>query len=265
MAIISTVIPGASNGTPMTDNVVVSSNVWQAAKVVGIVDRTPGIKSIFLWPSVPFSHKAGQHVDVRLTAPDGYAAIRSYSVASMPDNSRPIELVIERLPNGEVSPYFHDVAAVEDEIEIRGPLGGHFIWPEATSGAILLVGAGSGVAPLVSMVRYRQASGQKVPTALLMSARTRRDILFADELRGFESSHSGLQFAVTLTREKAWRASDFSRRIDSHMIAEVIARLEEPPRAVYICGSNDFVNTAADGVQAIGIDASAIRTERYGG
>jgi ferredoxin-NADP reductase len=237
---------------------------WQKSLIVEIVDRTPSIKSFFLRLSTPFTHQAGQHVDVRLTAPDGYIAMRSYSIASAPSSSGILELAIERLPTGEVSPFFHDVAQVGDEIELRGPLGGHFIWPGDASGPVLLIGAGSGVAPLAAMVRYRHASGQRVPTALLMSARTRRDTLFADELVAAAEATSGFSFALALTQEPATRGSDFSRRIDAAMIGDVVARMPSLPDIVFVCGSNAFVNVAVDGALTAGIDAAAIKTERYG-
>ena len=145
---------------------------WQSCAIVEIASRTPTIKSFFLRLTEPFDHKAGQHVDVRLTAPDGYTAMRSYSIASAPSDSKVIELAIERLPDGEVSPFFHDVAQVGDTIELRGPLGGHFLWPGPSNKPVLLIGAGSGVVPLMAMIRYRKASGEPVPVALLLSSRT---------------------------------------------------------------------------------------------
>jgi len=248
----------------MTDPVPASRAQWQNSTIIEVVDRTPSIKSFFLRLSVPFSHQAGQHVDVRLTAPDGYVAMRSYSIASAPGSTGILELAIERLPDGEVSPFFHDVAEVGDEIELRGPLGGHFIWPGETSGPVLLIGAGSGVAPLAAMVRHRRASGQSVLTALLMSAPTMRDTLFLDELLAAEDPPSGFSFALALTREPAVRASDFSRRIDAAMVADVAGRLSSPPGSVFVCGSNAFVNTAVDGVLSAGLTAASIKTERYG-
>jgi NAD(P)H-flavin reductase len=140
---------------------------WQIGTISEIVQRTPSIKSFFLRLAQPFTHVAGQHVDIRLTAPDGYSAMRSYSIASDPSRSDAIELVIENL-QGEVSAYFHEVAVAGDEIELRGPLGGHFLWPEPESGPILLIGAGSGVAPFMSMIRHRRSVALTVPTALLL-------------------------------------------------------------------------------------------------
>jgi ferredoxin-NADP reductase len=248
----------------MTDGTPAPPARWQKSSIIDVVDRTPSIKSFFLRLSAPFDHQAGQHVDVRLTAPDGYVAMRSYSIASAPSSTGILELAIERLSDGEVSPFFHDVAQAGDEIELRGPLGGHFIWPSDASRPILLIGAGSGVAPLAAMVRYRRASGQRVPTALLMSARTKRDTLFADELLAAEEPASGFSFALSLTRESATRGSDFSRRIDAAMVADVTARLPAPPGDVFVCGSNAFVNVAVDGALAAGLNAASIKTERYG-
>lgn len=257
-------IPGVNSGTPMTDRSTRSA-VWQTCTVTDIVDQTPTIKSFFLRASDPFAYIAGQHVDVRLTAPDGYVAMRSYSIASSPNASDCIELAIERLPDGEVSPFFHDIAAVGDEIELRGPIGGHFLWPERTTAPTLLIGAGSGLVPLMAMLRHRRERSETVPTALLLSSRTQRDVLFGDELLSLERTDPSFVLALAITRETPNRASDFSRRIDNAMVAEVIARLPSVPEQVFVCGSNPFVNIAADGALMAGLDASVIKTERYGG
>jgi glycine betaine catabolism B len=237
---------------------------WQGATIVEVIDRTPTIKSFFLRLSERFTHAAGQHVDVRLTAPNGYVAMRSYSIASAPSSTDLIELAIERLPDGEVSPFFHDIARTGDEIELRGPLGGHFIWPENTDQTVLLIGAGSGVVPLMAMIRHRSASGQAVPTALLLSSRTWRDVLYRDELLAAEESEPGFTFALALTREPPTRDSDFARRIDGVMVAEVAGRLSAPPGYVFVCGANAFCEVAADGALAAGLESTSIKTERYG-
>jgi len=258
------VIRGASSGTLMTEGGARSA-VWQTCAIAEIIQQTPNIKSYFLRLSVPFAHIAGQHVDVRLTAPGGYVAMRSYSIASSPSASNVIELAIERLPDGEVSPFFHDIAAVGDEIELRGPIGGHFLWPDRATGPVLLIGAGSGVVPLLAMLRQRRALAQTVPTALLLSSRTQRDVLFADELLSLEMADTQFTLALAITREPPERPSDFARRIDSAMVAELIARLPRMPAHVFVCGSNPFVNIAADGALMAGLDAAVIKTERYGG
>ena len=252
-----------SSGTPTID--APARIEWQNATIVRVVEQTPSIRSFFLRLPMPFRQEAGQHVDVRLTAPDGYVAMRSYSIASAPGSTDVIELAIERLPDGEVSPFFHDIAQPGDEIELRGPLGGHFIWPRNAETPLLLIGAGSGVVPLMAMIRARKIGAQGVPTALLLSARTWRDVLFRDELLLVEVVDSGFSLALTLTREAPTRRSDFGRRIDAAMVAEVVGRLPGPPGEVFICGSNEFVDVAAESVLATGVGASSIRTERYGG
>lgn len=237
---------------------------WQNATIVGVLERTPSIKSFFLHLSVPFAHVAGQHVDVRLTAPDGYVAMRSYSIASSPSSAAVIELAIERFPDGEVSPFFHDVARIGDEIELRGPLGGHFVWPGITGTPVLLIGAGSGVVPLMAMIRRRSSGGQTVATALLLSSRTWRDVLFREELLAAEESEAGFSLTLALTREPPRRPLDLGRRIDAAMVAGVAGRLPAAPGYVFICGSNAFVDVAADGALGAGLEATSIRTERYG-
>ena len=238
---------------------------WQSCVIEEIVQQTPSIKSFFLRLTKPFAYIAGQHVDVRLTAPDGYSAMRSYSIASAANSSSTIELAIERLPDGEVSQFFHDVAAKGDEIELRGPLGGHFLWPEPAMDPVLLIGAGSGLVPLMAMVRQRRALAQTVPTALLLSARTAEDVLFSEELHSLASGDQAFVLALAITRETPVRASDFPRRIDASMVQEVLARLRGRPAHVFVCGSNGFVNIATDGALRAGLDASIVKTERYGG
>ncbi|WP_334149969.1 ferredoxin reductase [Hyphomicrobium sp.] len=238
---------------------------WQICTIADIVPRTPSIKSFFFGLAEPFIHIAGQHMDVRLTASDGYVAMRSYSIASAPNSSGIIELAIERLSDGEVSTFFHDIAAVGDEIEMRGPLGGHFLWPASATAPVLLIGAGSGLVPLMAMIRQRQACKQTIPTALLLSSRTRRDVLFAEELLAMEAADPQLKVALAITREHPERPSDFARRIDGSMIAELIASLPVTPGDVFICGSNGFVDGAADGALEAGVNAVSIKTERYGG
>jgi ferredoxin-NADP reductase len=237
---------------------------WQNAKVVEIIPRTPRIKSFIFELPEPFAYRAGQHVDVRLTAPDGYKAMRSYSIASAPTLSARIELAIELLENGEVSPFFHETAAVGDEIEIRGPLGGHFLWTKDDGGPLLMAGGGSGVVPLMSMIRYRHAEASAVPTLLLFSARSWADALYRDELFDLSAQRTGLDVVLTLTREAPRRPMDYGRRVDSRMMTDVLARLPAAPRHVFICGSNAFVNAAADGALEAGVPASIVRTERYG-
>jgi ferredoxin-NADP reductase len=249
-----------SSATQMTDAVA----AWQQAKIMGISSRTPRIKSFVLLPSRPFGYRAGQHVDIRLTAPDGYAAMRSYSIASAAGGSDEIELAVELLDDGEVSPFLHEVAEVGDEIELRGPLGGHFVWPDQDDGPMLLIGGGSGAVPLISMARHRQSAARRTPLLLLYSARTWDDLLCRDELIDLERQGTGFTVVFSLTRDNPRRLTDFDRRVDAAMMAAVISRLPGIPQITFVCGSNGFVNAAADGAIAAGMTASSIRTERYG-
>jgi ferredoxin-NADP reductase len=248
---------------------------WQAATIRRIVQQTPRVKSFFLELARPFAFLAGQHVDLRLTAPDGYQAQRSYSIASAPESPGPIEIAIDRLDDGEVSPFFHDVAAVGDEIELRGPFGGYFIWSASVPSEreravtdaepVLLVGGGSGVVPLTSIVRHRFARQSRTPMLLMFSARTWNDLIYRDELIALSERRSGFTLAVALTREAARREGDYSRRIDREMAIEALARLPAPPALAMVCGSNPFVEAAAASLIAAAVPENIIRTERYGG
>jgi ferredoxin-NADP reductase len=237
---------------------------WQEAVVTDIITRTPRIKSFFFSLSRPFVFTAGQHVNIRLTAPDGYRAMRSYSIASAPEDATRVEVAIELLDNGEVSQFFHEVVAVGDKIDVRGPLGGYFIWSPSDGGPLLLIGGGSGVVPLMAMIRQRHAVASHVPVVLLFSARTWENVLYRDELLKLHERHDGFTLALTLTREHPMRATDYGRRIDAAMLHDVVAQLSGAPKQAFICGSNQFVDSAADATVAAGILSSNIRTERYG-
>jgi len=185
----------------MTDTRVAAAPAvrWQDAIIMDRVLRTSRITSFFLAPREPFAFKAGQHVDIRLTAPDGYRAIRSYSIASPPASPGIIELAIERLDGGEVSPFFHETAAIGDRIELRGPLGGHFVWSSTDGGPLLLVGGGSGLVPLMSMVRDRAESGLDASVLLLLSARSWDDVLYRDELTMLAARMDGFDLASAVS------------------------------------------------------------------
>jgi ferredoxin-NADP reductase len=238
---------------------------WQDATIVARQPQTQNITSFLLRPVAPFQWLAGQHVDVRLTAADGYRAARSYSIASAPNDSGVIELAIERLADGEVSPFFHDIAQVGDAVELKGPLGGHFVWRPVDHGPVLLVGAGSGVVPLLAMIRHRAGTRAAPPFHLLLSARTSADILCRNELEALAGREDGFSLTLAITREPAPRQSDYSRRIDTAMMRDVLRAFTTPPSRSFMCGTNGFVNAAADGAINAGIPADTIRTERYGG
>ena len=238
---------------------------WQRATISHISDLVPGVRSFLFALSSPFEYRAGQHVNVRLTAPDGYQVERSYSIASAPNEKGTLELVIERLVNGEVSPFFHDIAAVGDEIEIRGPIGGHFVWSPSDGGPSLLIGGGSGVVPLMSMIRLRQQSESDIPMRLILSASTWQNLIFRDELIAAQDSQKNFDLIIALTREPSRRVGDYGRRVDAAMMAQILMRDSARPKHTFICGSNPFVESAAQGLIAAGLSAAIIRTERYGG
>jgi ferredoxin-NADP reductase len=250
----------------MTDALMVTRPAvrWQTAVVTDIISRTARIKSFMLAPSRPVDFRAGQHVNVRLTASDGYRAMRSYSIASPPETPSQIELAIEHLEDGEVSPYFHEVVEAGDEIEFRGPLGGHFVWSKIDGGPLLLVGGGAGLVPLMAIIRHREAAATDVPIALLLSARNWDDVLYRDELIALHEHRNGFTLVLTLTREPPRRRIDYGRRVDALMVVETLHLLPSPPKHVFVCGANPFVNAAVSGAVAAGMLPSIIRTERYG-
>src|ERR1700681_898450 len=222
-----------------TDPPATAPSRWQEAVIDRIVPQTRRIVSVFLRVRLD-PHLAGQHVDVRLTAPDGYEAQRSYSIASAP-GAEDIELAIERLEDGEVSPFFHEVARPGDTIELRGPIGGHFVWRAEDGGPILLVGGGSGIVPLVAIVRDWSAAEPKTPVLLAYSARTWEELVFRDELLNTQAHQSNFIFIVTTTRGPRHRPEDFDRRLDHSLLREVLTRWGRIARDVYVCGSNVFV------------------------
>ena len=234
---------------------------WLAAEVAGTVEETPRVRTLTLaapgWPG----HRAGQHLDVRLTAEDGYQAQRSYSIASAPEDG--LELTIERLDDGEVSPYLVDEAQEGDRIEIRGPIGGYFVWEASDPEPLLLLGGGSGVVPLMSMVRHRAAAGGTAPAKLVTSSRTLGDVIYREELDELAARGNGLEVVHTLTRKQPEGWTGYGRRIDAELLAEVAWPAAEQPR-VFVCGSTRFVDAAADGLLALGYDPGSIRTERFG-
>jgi ferredoxin-NADP reductase len=236
---------------------------WQVSTVVKVKVETNTVKTFTL--AVPHwtPHQAGQHYDVRLTAPDGYATQRSYSIGSSPEQRGEIELTVERLEDGEVSTYLHDVLIVGDQVELRGPIGGYFVWDASMGGPLLLVAGGSGIVPLMAMIRHRKAVGSNVPARLLYSSRSVEDIIYRDELDGLNLEASGLVVFHTLTRKQPAGWEGYSRRIDMAMLEEVARPLGKELKA-YICGPTAMVEGVANGLVAMGIPASQIRTERFG-
>ncbi|CAN5406451.1 FAD-binding oxidoreductase [soil metagenome] len=235
---------------------------WIEATVTAVEHRTARLVSVML--DAPLAdHRAGQHLDVQLTAPDGYAARRSYSIASAP-RARPFELLIERLEDGEVSPYFHEVAAAGDTIDVRGPLGGHFVWDEADGGPLLLIGGGSGIAPLLSILAARNASATPVPTLMMYSARRWDDLLDPAALVELEARDASFALTLVTTRDQRRRDRDLEHRLDEPSIADILARWGRLPRLAYVCGSNGFVETVSTALVTAGIASARIRTERYG-
>jgi ferredoxin-NADP reductase len=250
----------------MTDTTVEAVHVsWQEAKIERVERQTARVKSFFLRPQNWRPLRAGQYLDVRLTAPDGYQAQRSYSVASAPKLEGMYELIVERLEDGEVSPFLHDVAEVGDAIDIRGPFGGHFVWDPEDGGPLLLVGGGSGLAPLMSILRHRATVGGKVPVVLLYAARTWDDVIFREELIARDATEAEFTLLLSLSRDSARRPQDAGRRIDAPLLKVALARIGAAPRRIFVCGSNPFVETVTGYLQDLVPSPETIRTERFGG
>jgi ferredoxin-NADP reductase len=259
-------ILGASSVTMVTDTVVAAPKrlQWMNATVREVIDETPRVRTLVLdvpnWPG----HKAGQHVDVRLTAEDGYQAQRSYSIASAP--GQPLMLTVEMLPDGEVSSYLAGEARVGDTFEMRGPIGGYFVWTEMLKGPLFLVGGGSGIVPLMAMLRQRAAVKASQPARLLFSSRSFADIIYREELERLAGPNLGEQAVDvihTLTREKPAAWTGQTRRIDRAMLEELGFAPAENPR-IFICGPTPLVEAAARDLRDLGHAAKLIKTERFG-
>jgi ferredoxin-NADP reductase len=229
--------------------------------VVELVEETPRTKSLMLelpdWPG----HRAGQHIDVRLTADDGYQAERSYSIASAPEDSR-LVLTVERLDDGEVSPYLVDVLGPGDELELRGPIGGYFVWEESLGGPLLLIAGGSGIVPFRAMIRHRMATGSDVPVRLLYSSRSLKELIYRDELLS-DPPGDGVDVEVTLTREAPDDWKGRRGRIDSDLLAALAWPPSDMP-LIYGCGPTALVESVSNELVAAGHDPARIRLERFG-
>ena len=239
---------------------------WQIGTVVDILQETPRVKSLVLELRGGTTYLAGQHVDVRLTAEDGYQAQRSYSIASAPEDKY-LMLTVEHVEDGEVSPYLTGVLQVGDRLELRGPIGGYFVWNAAAAQdagpPLLLIAGGSGIAPLMAMVRHRANSGRKVPTRLLYSSRSYEDIIYREELARLTENDPSLSVIHTLTRQQPADWSGYARRIDREMLAEAGWPAVENPIA-YTCGPTALVETAANYLLELGYGPERIKTERFG-
>jgi ferredoxin-NADP reductase len=235
---------------------------WQLAQIAEVRPETRRVASLFLDVPGWDGHQAGQHVDLRLTAEDGYQAERSYSIASPPDGRR-LELTVERLEDGEVSPYLVGEAHQGDRVELRGPIGGYFVWRPELGGPLLLVAGGSGVVPLMAMLRHRAATASRVPTRLLYSSRTLEDVIYRDELERLAAADESLTVIHTLTRAQptGWQGS--ARRIDAALLKEVGWGPEQRPLA-YVCGPTRLVEAVASDLVTLGHDPFRVRTERFG-
>jgi ferredoxin-NADP reductase len=235
---------------------------WQLGEVTELVQETPRVASLVLKMPDWRGHLPGQHVDVRVTAEDGYQAERSYSIASAPEDSR-IAITVERLDDGEVSPYLVGEVRVGDKVELRGPIGGYFVWKAGDERPLLLVAGGSGIAPLMAMIRHRAAIGSMTPTRVLYSSRSQEDVIYKPELDRLASAGDGLAVAHTLTRKQPEGWAGYSRRIDTAMLAEVAWPKAQVP-IVYVCGPTPLVESVATLLVDMGYDPASIKTERFG-
>jgi ferredoxin-NADP reductase len=236
---------------------------WQLGEVVARKDETARAASLTFavsnWPG----HLAGQHVDVRLTAEDGYKAERSYSIASPPEERMVLRLTIERLDDGEVSPYLVDELREGDQIELRGPIGGYFVWEVSMGGPLLLVAGGSGIVPLMAMIRHRKAVGSTIATRLIYSSRSYEDVIYRDELDQLARSEAGLEVIHTLTRSQPPGWTGYRRRIDNSLLQDVAWPSEQHPLA-FICGPTQMVEPVAASLLPLGYDPARVKTERFG-
>jgi ferredoxin-NADP reductase len=232
---------------------------WEVATVTAVTRETPSVRTIALGvPSWP-GHRAGQHLDVRLTAEDGYSAERSYSIAAAADD--PVAITVERLDDGEVSPYLTEDIGVGDQLEIRGPVGGYFVWETADGGPLLLVAGGSGIVPLRAILRQREHSGSDTPVRLLYSARTPAELIYRDEL---DVRQDGVEIIYTLTRDQPAGWTGYTRRVDRALLAETAWPAGKNPLA-FVCGPTSFVETVSAGLVELGYEPGRVKTERFGG
>lgn len=251
------VTPGKSNDIQTID--------WQPATLLSSKEIAENIKAFVFAPEKWIPHKSGQHYSIRLTSPDGYQSERDYSIASEPEKVGQVEFGIEKLPEGEVSPYIHSLK-IGEQIEIKGPLGGHFIWDTEIPGPLILIGGGSGMVPLVSMIRHHFANFEKDRSrkiSFLVSAKTSQHILYKDELETFLKKDPHFNFLVTVTEEDPeW--SGLKGRINQDLLKEVLKPFEKSSPNIFICGPTGFVEAMASMLVSLGVDAKTVKTERFG-
>ena len=236
---------------------------WQLATVTGVRDETPTVRTFTLGLPGWAGHRAGQHVDLRQTAEDSYSVERSYSIASEPERVDEVDITVERIPGGEVSAFLHEVVVPGDQLEVRGPIGGYFVWEASLGGPLLLVAGGSGVVPLMAMARHRARAGGSIPARLLVSSRGPNEIIYGDELERLAARRDGFEVLHTLTRQQPPGWAGYARRIDDSMLAEVLEPLGAATRA-YACGPTALVETVANALVRLGLPPDRIRTERFG-
>ncbi|HEY7418291.1 MAG TPA: ferredoxin reductase [Ktedonobacteraceae bacterium] len=236
---------------------------WQLGEVIATQQETLRARSIQLAVPNWKGHRPGQHVDVRLTAEDGYQVERSYSIASPPEETQRITLTVERLDEGEVSPYLTEELRVGDKLELRGPIGGYFVWEASMGGPLLLIAGGSGIVPLMAMLRHRAVVGSTAATRLLASSRSYEDLIYREELERLVRASSHLEVKETLTRVQPPGWTGYCRRIDADLLREVIWPVEQRP-LTFICGPTSFVETAAEHLVALGYEPGRVKTERFG-
>jgi ferredoxin-NADP reductase len=235
---------------------------WRLGEVVELIDEAPRVRSIVLDVPGWLGHRPGQHVDVRLTAADGYQAQRSYSIASAPGEGR-LVLTVERLADGEVSPYLVEELRSGDMLELRGPIGGYFVWDGDVERPLLLAAGGSGIVPLMSMIRYREASSSTAPVRLIYSSRAWEDVIFRDELDRLAGDPDGPDVTHTLTRRRPAWWTGYVRRVDAAMLEEVAWPPTVKP-STFVCGPTLFVEAVAHTLVLMGYEAKSVKTERFG-
>jgi ferredoxin-NADP reductase len=231
---------------------------WQTATVLSVVDETPRVRTLVLEVADWAGHRAGQHVDIRLTAEDGYRAERGYSIASAP--GEPLAITVERLDDGEVSPYLTLDVRAGDAFELRGPIGGYFVWEPGYGGPLMLLAGGSGIVPLRAMLRLRASAGSSVPVRLLYSSRSWDDVIYRSEL---DAVSDGVEARYALTRRQPPGWTGYARRVDEQMLTEVAWPAADSALA-YVCGPTSFVESVAAGLVGLGYPPQRVKTERFG-